>query len=53
MSDRRFTFPQVTETLSPRHDERPPDGRRSQRDLVALSLLLHPSGRSPIRFTSR
>jgi hypothetical protein len=53
MSDRRFTFPQVTETLSPLRDERPPDGRRSQRDLVALSLLLRPSGRSPMRATAR
>jgi hypothetical protein len=42
MRDRRFTFPQVHEALPQRRDERPPDGRLSQRDLVALSLLLHP-----------
>jgi hypothetical protein len=53
MRDRRFTFPQVNEMLSPQRDERPPDGRRSQRDLVALSLLLRPAGRSPIRPTAR
>ena len=45
MPSRRYTFPQVHELLPPRRDERPPDGRRSQRDLVAASLLLHPATR--------
>ena len=44
MRDRRFTLPQVHELLPPRRDERPPDGRQSQRDLVAASLLLWPRG---------
>ena len=51
MHEHRFTFPQVNEMLPPRRDARPPDGRRSQRDLVALSLLLRPA--SPIRSTTR
>ena len=46
MSGRRFTFPQVHEMLPPRRDERPPDGRPSQRELVAASLMLRPPTRS-------
>lgn len=42
MMRRHYTFPQVRELLPPRRDERPPDGRPSQRDLVAASLVLRP-----------
>jgi hypothetical protein len=38
----RYTFPNVTELLQPRRDPRPPERPRTQRDLVALSLLLRP-----------
>ena len=46
MLDRRYTFPQVHEMLPPRRDARPPDGRYSQRELVAASLLLRSPRRS-------
>ena len=51
MFDRRFTFPQVTELSSARRDERPPDRRPTQRDLVAASLLLRPARQSRARYT--
>ncbi len=42
----RYTFPQVHELLPPHRDERPPERRPTQRELVAVSLLLGPR-RSP------
>jgi hypothetical protein len=53
MRSHSYSFPQVQELLPPRRDERPPDGRRSQRDLVAASLLLRPVRQSPARYTGR
>jgi hypothetical protein len=38
----RYTFPQVRELLPERRDARPPERPLSQRELVAVSLLLRP-----------
>ena len=41
----RYTFPQVREILPARADARPPLRPPTQRELVAASLMMRPSGR--------